>query len=177
MDHNSVYRVNLRKKNQRSHPLYFLGRNVLRMARPVLSALSRKCFKSGEPRYLCIVTDQSQENQMRRTTSVWSNAAWESGDMDKNRPYRTTWCVPYQHREDRVHVSGFTQLRELGSMFMSAHGRSYGDLWLHVAAVTVACSTSCWLAPPFGWFRLSQWVDDNNTSHFASSTLSMEIPN
>lgn len=60
---------------------------------------------------------------------------------------------------------------------MSAHGRSYGDLWVHVPAVTVTCSTSCWLALPFGQVRLSQWVDDNNTSLFALSTLSTEIPN
>lgn len=130
MDHNSIYRDNLRKKNQRNHPLYLLGRNVLCMARPVLSALSRKCFKSGETRYLCIVTDQSRENQRRRTTSVWSNAAWESGDMEKNRPYRTTWCVPYQHREDRVHVLGFAQLQEQGNMF---HVSTWKIIWGSVA--------------------------------------------
>lgn len=176
VDHNSVYRDNLRKKNQKSHPLYLLSRNILRMARPVLSALSRKCFKTGKTRYLCIVTDQSWGKQMRRMPP--------SGVMQGGN--QGTWIrIGLTGPLGASHIStgrtmcmswSLHNCRNYGACSMSAHGRAYGDLWVHVALVTVACSTSWWLARPFGWFRLSQWVDDNNTSLFASSTLSTGIP-
>lgn len=107
-DHNSVYMDNVRK-NKRSHHLYLLGRNALRMARPVLSAQRRKCFKAAGARHIHIAPDQSRENQTGHGSGAVQGGNWGTRiRMGLTEPFGVFHIST--GREDHEHVWAFTQL-------------------------------------------------------------------